>query len=148
MQSKVIKPSKSSGKSPKSFLDFLNEYKAALDEGWELPKTVTVRDFPVFATQFAVVMYKEKEEVVVGNEPLGLLDILEDKSLTKADLKVLCEANGIEYPDFPQPAKVRKHIIEAVKAKQESESKEEQIPVSLEPSDVQALESLSGTNDE
>ena len=148
MQSKAIKSSKSRGKSPKSFLDFLNEVKVALDDGWELPQTVTVRDFPMFATQFAVVMYKEEDKNVVIDEPLSLLDKLEDKSLTKADLKVLCEENGIDYPDFPQPAKVRKHIIEAVKAKQESESKEEQTPVNLEPSEVKDSESLSGINDE
>lgn len=120
MQHKLITPSTTRGKSPKSFLDFLHEFKSAVDEGWQLPEkgTHTVKAFPAFATQFAIVLSKADAVVPPVEETIDVMDLIEDKSLTKEDLKALCEKLGIEYPDYPQPAKVRKHMKEALKIKQ------------------------------
>jgi hypothetical protein len=137
MESKLVKPVGLRGKSPKSELSFLHEVIKAYEEGYRLPemKDICVRDFPMFRSQFAVMMYKlgveetteEGTEVtdaaVTSDDTTSLtdpLDLVEDKSLTKPDLKALCEKEGVEYPDFPQVAKVRKHVKELLIAKRDS----------------------------
>lgn len=82
-------------------------------------ETVCIADFPLFAMQFSVRMHKEGE---AEKEVVDVLEVIENKSLNKEELKAICLKEGIEYPDFPQPAKVRKHIKEAILAKRAGEA--------------------------
>ncbi len=120
MQSKLIRAPSNKGRNPKALLTFLHQVKEALDEGWELKPVseISMRDFPNFMVGFSVMMYKSEEEVVI---PLDILEVLEDKSLKKDDLKVICQEQDIEYPEeIKQPASVRKHLKGVIKARRES----------------------------
>lgn len=120
MTSKVVKSNLNRGKTPKAFNSFLHEVRRALEDGYKLPEedNGTVRDFPVFMRQFAVLMTKDEA-------PKDILDVLEDKSLTKDDLKELCEKEGLEYPDLKYPAQVRKQLKETIKAGRDKPPTEE-----------------------
>ncbi len=121
MQTKLIRQQLRYGRSPRGLLSFLEEVQQALNEGWKLPsmETVCIADFPLFAMQFSVRMHKEGE---AEKEVVDVLEVIENKSLNKEELKAICLKEGIEYPDFPQPAKVRKHIKEAILAKRAGEA--------------------------
>ena len=123
MQTKLIRQQLRYGRSPRGLLSFLEEVQQALNEGWKLPSmdTICIADFPLFAMQFSVLMYKEGE---VEKEVVDVLEVIENKSLNKEELKAICLKEGIDYPDFPQPAKVRKHIKEAILAKRAGEVSE------------------------
>lgn len=110
MQSITISSGVVKGKTPQTFHDFLIEYEKALKDGWKLPEKVTVQNYPSFLNGFTVVMYKQDD----------LSEILKDASLTKDDLKSICEDNGLEFPeDIKTPAAIRKKLREQLSDKQD-----------------------------
>lgn len=93
------------GKSPQTFFDFLKMYEDARKDGWQLPETVTMRDFPNFLNEFCVVLHK----------PEDILEELNDVSMTVADLEAFCKRNGLEFPSSKKaPASIRKHLREDI----------------------------------
>lgn len=107
------------GKSPKTFLEFLNKLEEARKDGWELPEKVSMKDFPRFLNEFCIVLHKSEaapEPVVVEDRAEVIKSgILASDKMAKDDLVWYANEVGFKIPeDVKAPLAIRKKLKEFI----------------------------------